>query len=61
MSNESFFPTGIVTGSSFCNRESERELLAESLKQNAHVVLISPRRYGKSLPTEILGQFFAKV
>lgn len=54
MNTESYFPTGIVTGQSFCNREDERELLKKRLMQNAHVVLISPRRYGKS---SLISQF----
>ena len=45
--SEIYFPTGIVTGSAFCNREKEREFLKKRFDQNAHVVLMSPRRYGK--------------
>ncbi len=45
---ETLFPTGIVTGDAFCNRENERRYLKKRLDQNAHVVLMSPRRYGKS-------------
>lgn len=51
---DTYFPTGIVTGEAFCNRENERELLARRFEQNAHVVLISPRRYGKS---SLIAQF----
>ncbi len=51
---ESYFPTGIVTGSAFCNREKEREYLKRRFEQNAHVVLMSPRRYGKS---SLIAQF----
>lgn len=51
---ETYFPTGIVTGSAFCDREKEREYLKRRLKQNAHVVLMSPRRYGKS---SLMAQF----
>src|SRR5438105_15894254 len=54
MNIESFFPTGIVTGSAFCNRENERELLKKRLYQNAHVVLMSIRRCGKS---SLIAQF----
>lgn len=43
----SHFPSGIATGLAFCNREKERALLKNQLSQNAHVALISPRRYGK--------------
>lgn len=45
---ETYFPTGIVTGNAFCNREKEREYLKRRFEQNAHIVLMSPRRYGKS-------------
>lgn len=48
MNERNYFPTGIVTGASFCDREKERALLKKRLEQNTHVVLISPRRYGKS-------------
>lgn len=51
---EIYFPTGIVTGNAFCNRESERIYLKRRLEQNAHVVLMSPRRYGKS---SLIAQF----
>lgn len=54
MSSKNFFPTGIVTGEAFCNREKERAYLQKQLGQNAHVVLISPRRYGKS---SLIAQF----
>ena len=53
-SNISYFPTGIVTGEAFCNRGKERALLKKRLEQNAHVVLMSPRRYGKS---SLIAQF----
>lgn len=49
-----YFPTGIVTGKAFCNRETERTYLKRRLDQNAHVVLMSPRRYGKS---SLIAQF----
>ena len=51
---ETYFSTGIVTGGSFCNREKEREYLKRRFEQNAHVVLMSPRRYGKS---SLIAQF----
>lgn len=49
-----YFPTGIVTGFGFCDREKERAVLKNRLKQNAHVVMMSPRRYGKS---SLIAQF----
>ncbi|NNM58592.1 MAG: ATP-binding protein [Legionellales bacterium] len=51
---ETYFPTGIVTGNAFCDREKEREYLKKRLDQNVHVVLMSPRRYGKS---SLIAQF----
>lgn len=54
MSIDDYFPTGIVTGKSFCDREEERSLLKKRYQQNAHVVLMSPRRYGK---TSLIAQF----
>lgn len=51
---EIYFPTGIVTGNAFCNRENERIYLKRRFEQNAHVVLMSPRRYGKS---SLIAQF----
>lgn len=51
---ETYFPTGIVTGNAFCDREKERAYLKKRLEQNAHVVLMSPRRYGKS---SLIAQF----
>jgi AAA+ ATPase superfamily predicted ATPase len=38
----------IVTGAHFCNRDKEKELLEENLKGGQSVVIISPRRMGKS-------------
>lgn len=49
-----YFPTGIVTGMGFCDRDDERDYLKRRLDQNAHVVLMSPRRYGKS---SLIAQF----
>ncbi len=51
---ETYFPTGIVTGEAFCNRQKERDYLKRRSEQNAHVVLMSPRRYGKS---SLIAQF----
>jgi len=38
----------VVTGEHFCNREKEKRLLEENLKGGQSVVIISPRRMGKS-------------
>lgn len=43
-----FFPQGIATDNAFCNRISERQALKESINSHEHLVLIAPRRYGKS-------------
>lgn len=42
------FPSGIAAGDAFCNRVTEREQLKKYIKNVQHVVLIAPRRYGKS-------------
>jgi len=50
-----YFPQGIATNSSFCNREKERINLKYSIEVHEHVVLVAPRRYGKtSLITQAL-------
>lgn len=50
-----YFPQGIVTDQDFCNREKERAELAASITSGEHVVLMAPRRYGKSsLITQVL-------
>jgi|GEM_PF-1249706 len=38
----------IVTGKHFCNREQERKLIADNLMGRQSIVVISPRRIGKS-------------
>lgn len=38
----------IVTGEHFCNREKEKHLLEENLRGGQSIVVISPRRMGKS-------------
>ncbi len=49
------FPTNVSTGNAFCNREDERELLKRYILGGRHVVIMAPRRYGKtSLINEIL-------
>lgn len=52
---ERYFPQGIATDGAFCNRESERMAIKTSIQSHEHIVLIAPRRYGKSsLITRIL-------
>lgn len=43
-----YFPLGIASGSSFCNRKQETDLLVENLKAGKHTLLMATRRYGKS-------------
>ncbi|MFT3741687.1 MAG: ATP-binding protein [Gammaproteobacteria bacterium] len=45
---EKYFPQGIVTDKAFCNREIERKAIKASIESHEHIVLIAPRRYGKS-------------
>lgn len=47
MSNPFLFGK-IVTGQHFCNREEEKLLLEENFKGGQSVIIISPRRMGKS-------------
>lgn len=48
MKTNELFPLRVASGKRFCNREKERKLLKEFFKQRRPVVLISPRRYGKT-------------
>jgi AAA+ ATPase superfamily predicted ATPase len=50
---KAYFPQGIATDTSFCNRTSERKLLKRHIEAHEHVVLVGPRRYGK---TSLLAQ-----
>ncbi len=54
------FTLGIVRKEDFCNREKELEDLLRFAKNGNHIVLFSPRRYGKSslvtLALDLLGQ-----
>lgn len=38
----------VVKGKHFCNRENEMKQIRNFLKSNQHIVIISPRRYGKT-------------
>jgi len=52
---EKYFPQGVATGASFCNRVNERKTLKRSITLNEHTVLVAPRRHGKtSLITQVL-------
>ena len=50
-----YFPQGIASDSSFYNRDQERSDLKNSIQMHEHVVLVAPRRYGKtSLVMQVL-------
>lgn len=52
---ERYFPQGIAVDNAFCNRETERATIKDSIQSHEHIVLIAPRRYGKSsLITQVL-------
>ena len=48
MRSRDFFPLGVATGSAFCNRHQETDILIENIKNGKHTLLIATRRYGKS-------------
>jgi len=55
MNNTKVFPSGVATGAAFCNREHEREYLKACFLNNEHIVIVAPRRYGKtSLITQVI-------
>lgn len=55
MANQKLFPAGIALNKAFCNRTSERNALKQSILDNQPVVIISPRRYGKtSLMSQVI-------
>lgn len=43
-----YFPQGIAIDSSFCNREKEKIGIKNSIEAHEHIVLVAPRRYGKT-------------
>src|SRR3990167_8881296 len=50
-----YFPQGIAVDRSFCNRDKERAQLKQSIEMHEHIVLVAPRRYGKtSLVMQVL-------
>lgn len=48
MNKKNFFPSGIAIGSAFCNRVQIRKQLIACFTNTEHLVLASPRRYGKT-------------
>ncbi len=54
---ENFFPAGLALGEAFCNRVKERGTIKSSILKNEHIVVSSPRRYGKtSLITQVINE-----
>lgn len=43
-----YFPTYLALGNAFCNRKTELKRILYDLKGNTPILLISPRRYGKT-------------
>ncbi|MGD9152894.1 MAG: hypothetical protein PVG30_04455 [Gammaproteobacteria bacterium] len=43
-----YFPLKLAQGDQFCNRAGESRFLKDNIAKCRHVVLVSPRRYGKS-------------
>ena len=43
-----YFPTKLATGKAFCNRQNEIKFINENINKCRHIVIYSPRRYGKS-------------
>lgn len=43
-----YFPLSIASGRAFCNRESEIEKLEQFIEHHRPVLVVSPRRYGKT-------------
>ncbi len=55
MPQQRYFPQGVATDDAFCNRHAERSSLKQSIELNENIVLVAPRRYGKtSLIAQVL-------
>ncbi|TAK73875.1 MAG: ATP-binding protein [Gammaproteobacteria bacterium] len=48
MSNINYFPTHLALGHAFCNRKEEIKRLTANIEGTNPVLIISPRRYGKT-------------
>ena len=46
--NMNYFPTYLALGGAFCNRKEELKRILYDLNGNTPILLISPRRYGKT-------------
>ena len=44
----SYFSLKVATERVFCNRENELKIILNSIATNEHVVVVAPRRYGKT-------------
>ncbi|OGT66463.1 MAG: hypothetical protein A3J38_09770 [Gammaproteobacteria bacterium RIFCSPHIGHO2_12_FULL_45_9] len=52
-----YFPAGIAQGDAFINRVQERTVLKKNIIANRHMLLMAPRRYGKtSLVTQVAAE-----
>src|SRR3990167_3683371 len=52
-----YFPAGIAQGDAFINRVQERTVLKKNIIANLHMLLMAPRRYGKtSLVTQVAAE-----
>ena len=45
---QEYFPQGVAIDESFCNRIKEKKALRTSIESNEHIVLVAPRRHGKT-------------
>ena len=45
---KNYFPLKHAKGKAFCNRVTERKKLYSDIKSSQHVLLVSPRRFGKT-------------
>ena len=43
-----YFTSKVATNTSFCNRTEEQDSIIASLQKNQHLVIVAPRRYGKT-------------
>jgi AAA+ ATPase superfamily predicted ATPase len=46
--NTVYFTTKVATDASFCNRTAEQQTIINSVHKNQHMVIVAPRRYGKT-------------
>jgi len=45
---QDYFPLGLASGATFCNREKERHHLLSNIMHGKPTLIVSPRRYGKT-------------